>query len=254
MHIKLRSKSEGALRKQQQREVLKWLWALPIALIALLLYIAGPKVMSAIDKFDNPPLRTDVEHHILLSHSKSDATMRPLISVAEEVLVLDDALRSRLGPIRTVMQKFSSKPVDLYDGPNEQKALLFVLTNHYIDSNPDPVPGTLLAPALKKAFDNASPSACLIFTIGTDAWEDTGAVRKLLMQAQQQGRKFIVLVHGVPLHNVKLANTQKDLRSLNKQSLTPVKERAFVCSKHEFPSAVARWLPEQLRKQKLIED
>lgn len=245
----------AAAQKEQRSNALQWLWVIPVLLIGGLIYAFSPRINQAMDNMQHPQPRADVVHIALLSNSKSDTTAKsaavpdPKKLVADQAVALSDTLSARLGPVESTLVRFASRPVELYRGPNDPEMLLKTLKADYLDANPDPTPGTLLAPALEYGLKDVSSKALVVVSVGTDAWEDAGEVHGVLQQLRAQKRKVLVLVHGVPIHNVKIAKTQMDLRGAARHSLRSLGSDVCVASGSDFADAIDRWLPNKLRSQ-----
>ena len=245
-------------RRQQRAQQSKregkrfWLWALPLAAIVGLIQFFSPAITRAVEKAQNPPLRGDVVHLVLLSNSKSDEMLRPKSQVAQEVMAISEALGERLGAVHTRIIRFASAPGEIYDGPNDSSAIQAVLEEHYLKANPDPRAGTLAALALEYGMKVIPTGAAVIITIGTDAYEDVRATRDALSSIKSQ-RKTLVLAHGIPTHNVQTATRIEDLRGQVQQSLATLGDDGKVVGQQDFAAALNRWLPEALLRKGLIE-
>lgn len=246
-----------AQRRQQeqaaQRRAMLGTAAVVVLIVVLLGLIAAfqSKLALSIDKLSNPTPRQDVVVVQLLSTSKSDAMLRPLGQVAAESDTLLSMLAGWLGNVRTIIMRFASKPVPLYDGRYNMSAVRAVLTKDYATSNPDPVPGTFLAPALRATFEATPDNSFLVICVGTDAWEDTAAVRQLLSEMASK-RDFILLVHSIPTHNPRNLPVQLNLRGSNQQSVAVLGERALVVGHADFGAAVKPWLLKHLEQRNLF--
>lgn len=243
----------AALRAQSRRyaALRAWLVVLVLAAAVALLSWFEPLLSRLLIQLEQPPFRPDIHHAIVLDNSASNDMLRPRTQPAQEALAISETLGSLCGHVATTVWRFSSQPVELYSGSNDFKTLNSLIRSHYLKVNPDPTPGTLLAKALRQIFNQTPPDKLLIISIGTDLWEDAEAVRDLL-HSEQSRRDFLLIIHGVPIHNPRTAPTQRDLRGDIRRSLDEFKLRVLILSQHDFPTHKA-WLADQLARRKRLQ-
>jgi hypothetical protein len=241
-----------AARRQEQRKARRARvgWGL-VALLVIPLLVAfskgWPTMEERLNTVLHPAPRPDLLYVGGLDNSGSACSWDIKKEVAWEEMKVARSLGRK--PVDSLFLRFGSVPVEIFAGSSQEQTLLKALKDYYVHVPPDPQPNTYLAPVLETALQRAqaNPKAVLLITVGTDNWDDPGAVKEVCQRLKRRGR-VCMLVHAVPIHNPKKARVQMQKREQARRSLAPLGGEARVVSKVDFPDAVHRWLPGKLKE------
>lgn len=239
-----------------------WLVAsiVPIGLLLLLgirnesrLSALMVRAKSAVDSAVTPASEPqgDIIRVVIVGNSLSDEVWNVKKQGAAEELAISRALGGK--PVYTLMLRFASTTVEVFNGPANEIVMHAALKDYWINVKPDPVSGSFLASALRRAleFGKQYPDAILLVTIVTDGFEDVEEVRAAATQLSAR-KRTIVIAHGVPVHNPKAA--MKQLRKIEniQAGLAVLGPNHRAVPKLQFPDTVDRWLPAKLAENSYV--